>query len=66
MNVGIKGTGNKKSKVFKIDDCVIPINYPIEMLNTNLSSISVPFLYFALDAFFERKELLREYFRKIL
>lgn len=60
-----EGTGKKRRKLFKIDDCKIPFDYKIEMIKFNDDKIKVPFLYFVLSIYFEHKDILNEYFAEV-
>ena len=64
-----KGKAKKRIKTFKIDKSMIPLNYKCKMYritNNSQEEITVPFIYFVLNAFFEHKDLLAEYFSKCL
>ena len=68
-NYRIKGQAQKRIKTFKIDHSRIPLNYPCNILRIDESGrekIVVPFIYFVLNAYFEHKDLLSEYFQKVL
>ena len=68
-NYKIKGQARKRIKTFKIDRSRIPLDYPCEMIrgddNEN-EKIVVPFIYFVLNVYFKHKNLLKEYFQKVL
>lgn len=60
-----KGKARKRVKTFKIDKSTIPLDYPCKMYkvqDNNPEEVSVPFIYFVLNNFFEHKDLLEEYF----
>ena len=62
-------SAKKRIKTFKIDKSMIPLNYKCKMYritNNSQEEITVPFIYFVLNAFFEHKDLLAEYFSKCL
>lgn len=64
-----KGHARKRVKTFKIDKSMIPLDYPCKMyriINHTQEEITVPFIYFVLNSFFEHKDLLEEYFSKFL
>lgn len=68
-NYRIKGQAQKRIKTFKIDRSRIPLNYPCNVLQIDENGREktvVPFIYFVLNTYFEHKDLLSEYFRKIL
>ena len=68
-NYRIKGQARKRIKTFKIDRSRIPLDYPCNILRIGESGrekIAVPFIYFVLNAYFEHKDLLSEYFQKVL
>ena len=68
-NYRIKGQAQKRIKTFKIDRSRIPLDYSCNILRINENGrekIVVPFIYFVLNAYFEHKDLLSEYFQKIL
>ena len=64
-NPKIKGEARKRVKTFKIDNSTIPMDYLCKMYKDNIE-ISVPLIYFVLNNYFEHKDLLEEYFQKIL
>lgn len=64
-NAAVKGEGRKRVKTFKIDQSDIPMDYPCRMYKDD-KEILVPFIFLVLDNYFEHKELLDEYFQKIL
>ena len=62
-----KGTAKRRMKSFKIDQARIPFNYRCEICKKdNNSSKNELFLYFVLDSYFKHKDLLKEYFQKVL
>ncbi len=61
-----KGKGGKKFKTFKVDKALIPFDYDCQMLSSDEREIKVPFIYFVLNAYFVHKDLLKEYFQRIL
>lgn len=61
----VKGKAKKRVKTFKIDYSAIPMDYACKMYKDNIE-ISVPFIFFVLNNYFEHKELLGEYFQKII
>ncbi|MDE5967452.1 MAG: hypothetical protein K2G89_11540 [Lachnospiraceae bacterium] len=64
-----KGQARKRIKTFKIDKSMIPLDYPCKMYRfhkDNQEEITVPFLYFVINNFFEHKDLLDEYFSKCI
>lgn len=63
-NPKIKGEEKKRVKTFKIDHSNIPMDYACKMNDEN-KEIEVPFIFFVLNNFFEHKDLLEEYFKKI-
>ena len=68
-NYRIKGQAQKRIKTFKIDRSRIPLDFPCNILRMNETGrekIVVPFIYFVLNAYFEHKDLLSEYFQKVL
>lgn len=64
FNPKIKGEEKKRVKTFKIDHSNIPMDYACKMNDEN-KEIEVPFIFFVLNNFFEHKDLLAEYFKKI-
>lgn len=64
FNPKIKGEEKKRVKTFKIDHSNIPMDYACKMNDEN-KEIEVPFTFFVLNNFFEHKDLLAEYFKKI-
>lgn len=74
-NINQKGSVKKRQKSFKADNCKIPVNYyvkyEIKEFNTKKGEfdykvINIPFIFFILDNYFEHKDLLMEYFSKII
>ena len=66
-----KGEAAHRIKSFKIDKSRIPFTEPcnVEYKDNNVenaSNIQVPFIYFILENYFKHKDLLNEYFQKIL
>lgn len=61
-----KGGAAKRFKTFKVDKSSIPFNYDCLMLSLDGKEILVPFVYFVLNTYFVHKDLLKEYFQKIL
>lgn len=61
-----KGEANKRFKTFKVDKSSIPFNYDCTILSLDDKEILVPFIYFVLNTYFVHKDLLKEYFQKIL
>jgi hypothetical protein len=64
-----KGKARKRFKTFKVDQSHIPMDYPCKMFSISedeREDISVPFIYFVLNSYFKHKDLLTEYFQKIL
>lgn len=61
-----KGEAGKRFKTFKVDKSAIPFNYACTMLSRDGEDISVPFIYFVLNTYFVHKDLLKEYFQRIL
>lgn len=61
-----KGTNHKRKKILKLDECSLPINHKVPMLDTCYRKCEVLFIYFVLNFFFKKKKLLREYFEKYL
>lgn len=60
----IKGNARPRLKTFKLDNCCIPFDYPCKAEEDKEKF--VPFLYYILDHYFKNKELLKEYFERIL
>ena len=64
--------GQNKIKTFKADHARIPFDYPCQAFENSVKigeepkEITVPFIYYVLNNFFEHKDLLREYFENIL
>ena len=64
--------GQNKIKTFKADHAEIPLDYPCQafenpvIIEEEPKEITVPFIYYVLNNFFEHKDLLREYFENIL
>lgn len=64
--------GQNKIKTFKADHAEIPFDYPCQVFENSViieeepKEITVPFIYYVLNNFFEHKDLLREYFESIL
>lgn len=64
--------GQNKIKTFKADHARIPFDYPCQVFKNSViieeepKEITVPFIYYVLNNFFEHKDLLREYFDSIL
>lgn len=64
--------GQIKIKTFKADHARIPFDYPCQAFENSVKigeepkEITVPFIYYVLNNFFEHKDLLREYFENIL
>ena len=64
--------GQNKIKTFKEDHAKIPLEYPCQAfenpakIGEESKEITVSFIYYVLNNFFEHKDLLREYFEKIL
>lgn len=65
INPKVKGEARKRVKTFKIDNSAIPMNYPCKVYKDN-SEMTVPFIFFVLNNYFEHKDLLEEYFCKII
>ncbi|HAT4236190.1 TPA: hypothetical protein I9Z92_003050 [Clostridium perfringens] len=66
-----KGSAACRIKSFKIDKSCIPFTTPciVQYKDSNgddTYSFEIPFIYFILDSFFKHKNLLQEYFQKIL
>lgn len=65
-----KGNAKKREKTFKIDDSKIPFDYQCKVFRRgesgSLEEFSAPFIYFMVNAYFEHKDLLEEYFVNIL
>lgn len=66
-----KGEAAHRIKSFKIDKSRIPFTYPCNVEckdnnGENIDSIQIPFIYFVLENYFKHKDLLKEYFQKIL
>ena len=62
-----KGTAKRRMKSFKIDQARIPFNYRCKIYKKdNSGSENELFLYFVLDSYFKHKDLLKEYFQKVL
>lgn len=66
-----KGEAKARMKSFKIDHSNIPFNYLCEIHRKDSNGIDLPveneqFLCYVLETYFKHKELLREYFRKIM
>lgn len=64
-----KGKAHNRIKTFKVDKSSIPFVYTCPMLSllgNERKEIEVPFIYFVLNAYFVHKDLLMEYFQKIL
>ena len=66
-----KGTARPRLKSFKIDNSRIPFDYRCDNARkdengNNLPIESEQFLCYVLECYFEHKELLREYFEKVL
>lgn len=66
QHVRKKGGAAKRFKTFKVDNSSIPFNYDCLMLSLDGKEILVPFIYFVLNTYFVHKDLLKEYFQKIL
>ena len=64
-NPYVKGDSRKRVKTFKIDDARIPMDFPCK-IGRGIEEIEVPFIFFTLNAYFEHKDLLKEYFQNIL
>ena len=64
-NPNVKGEAKKRVKTFKIDNSRIPMDYPCKTYKDS-AEISVPFIFFVLDNYFEHKDLLEEYFQEIM
>lgn len=64
INGRIKGSGKRK-KIFKLDQCCIPIDYKVKMVAPDYSEIDVLFLISVLQAFFEHSDLINEYFSEL-
>lgn len=70
-NVTQKGTAKQRMKSFKIDNSKIPFSYRCEVLRkdeygNNLPHEDEQFLCYVLECYFKHKDLLKEYFQKIL
>lgn len=70
-NITQKGTAKKRMKSFKIDNSRIPFNYRCEVLRKDENGNDLPyedeqFLCYVLEYYFKHKDLLREYFQKVL
>lgn len=66
-----KGNAAKRIKSFKIDETCIPFIKSCTVKSKEIESekskeIEIPFIYFILDNYFKHKDLLREYFEKIM
>lgn len=66
-----KGSARKRIKTFKIDEASIPMDYPCIMYQLSekeneYKEVSVPFLYFVINTYFCHKDLIEEYFSKII
>lgn len=61
-----KGESGKRFKTFKIDKSSIPFDYECPILTPDREKLKVPFIYFVLNNYFMHKDLLKEYFQKIL
>lgn len=61
----VKGKAKKRVKTLKIDNSAIPMDYSCKMYKDD-NEISVPFIFFVLTNYFEHKDLLDEYFQKII
>lgn len=66
-----KGHAHMRVKTFKLDESEIPLDYECEMFvyedgKIMDKKIYVPLLYFVLNAYFEHKDLVREYFEDVL
>lgn len=70
-NVTQKGTAKQRMKSFKIDNSKIPFSYRCEVLRKDEDGNNLPhedeqFLCYVLECYFKHKDLLKEYFQKIL
>lgn len=70
-NVAQKGTAKTRIKSFKIDNSEIPFNYKCKVLRkdengNDLSTGYEQFLCYILECYFKHKDLLKEYFHKVL
>lgn len=66
-----KGNAHTRIKTFKLDEAKIPFDYQCEMWDFKDGKLSdktirVPFIFFILNAFFEHKDLVKEYFEKVI
>lgn len=65
----IRGTAYKRQKYFKINDSCIPFDFPCKVLrifNDEDEEVQVPFIFFVLNCFFTHRDLIDEYFEKVL
>lgn len=70
-NVTQKGTAKTRLKSFKIDNSRIPFDYRCKVLRKDESGNDLPpedeqLLCYVLECYFKHKDLLKEYFQKIL
>lgn len=70
-NATQKGTAKARMKSFKIDNSRIPFDYRCEVLRKDENGNDLPkedeqFLCYVLECYFKHKDLLKEYFQKIL
>ena len=70
-NVAQKGTAKTRIKSFKIDNSEIPFNYKCKVLRKDENGNDLPmgyeqFLCYVLECYFKHKDLLKEYFHKVL
>lgn len=66
-----KGTAKPRMKSFKIDNSRIPFNYRCENRRKDTEGNELPleheqFLIYVLECYFKHKDLLREYFEKVI
>ena len=66
-----KGTAKPRMKSFKIDNSIIPFGYRCKVLNKDEHKNELPqkdeqFLCYVLECYFKHKDLLKEYFYKVL
>ena len=64
-NGKIKGSGKRK-KIFKLDECCIPIDYKVKVTGLENVDVDILFIIFILQSFFKHDDLLEEYFVKII
>jgi hypothetical protein len=65
-NPAQKGEAKPREKTFKIDNSRIPFTLEKVKLKDGILRDNIFFLYVVLDEYFENKDLLKEYFQKVL